>query len=856
MLNTFADPDIPVYRNQTLLPVKYPLVLKTRNMHGCDAAKTDTITVFPEMHAAFHPDATAGCQPLPVGLSNTSNIINGTSFFWNFDDGKYSNLATPPEHEYKNLTNLVKQHNIHLEATTQFGCYDDTTISVNVYPYIYAKFNIDKPAICADELFSIDRSSSAGAINHYYWDYQNDGVTDEEKVTPVFNYTYPNTGITSLNPKIKLTVTNAQGCDTSWTESIAVHPQVRAAFTADNEQICYPLPSIFTNQSQPAIPLTYYWNFGDGSSSVSKDPAHAYKNFSRTDDKTFTVDLTATSEFGCDSTVSKTITIHPKPMAEFNFPLAVDCPPFTVQFTNSSLGTNLDYNWDFGDGNTSSEMSPAEVYYNTGTDIAQHDVSLVIITDFSCRDTVVKPVQVYPGVEVNFEASAWNGCSPMQINLDGTATNENEYYWYVDDRVISNYQDPTYRFVNETPGDKIFNVKFRALSINGCVDDTVKQITIFPKPLAEFLPSPQAQDFNTDTDITQVTLNNQTNNQAAWEYQWDFGDGTTSTQSSASFDKNYTIWGDIHNDSRIPVNLIAANTNHPQCADTIMHYIIIRPPLPRVEIGADVLGCKPLTVDFTATTKYIYPDSYEWDFGYNGLSSSEANPLPVVYDKDNTYIVRLTVKGDGGTSWDYKTITVHPKPVVNFDFTPKFAYLRSQTEDGEPIKFFNHTDDAVNYIWDFGDETAESNEYQPQHEYLKAGTFYITLKAENGYGCWDTLTGEVPVVIEGHGKLVFPNAITITPGNPSNEYYDPNDADSYRNTFRPDNQGVEKYKLEIYNRWGELVFVSNDVNKGWNGFIKGAPAKQDVYVWRVTATFTNGQPYHAAGDVTVLVMQP
>jgi hypothetical protein len=62
-----------------------------------------------------------------------------------------------------------------------YGCYDDTAITVTVYPYIFAKFTIDRSAICSDEVFSIDRSGSTGAINHYYWDYQNDGITDEDK---------------------------------------------------------------------------------------------------------------------------------------------------------------------------------------------------------------------------------------------------------------------------------------------------------------------------------------------------------------------------------------------------------------------------------------------------------------------------------------------------------------------------------------------------------------------------------------------------------------------------------------------------------------------------------------------------
>ena len=66
---------------------------------------------------------------------------------------------------------------------------------------------------------------------------------------------------------------------------------------------------------------------------------------------------------------------------------------------------------------------------------------------------------------------------------------------------------------------------------------------------------------------------------------------------------------------------------------------------------------------------------------------------------------------------------------------------------------------------------------QPEHEYMSTGTFYITLIAESGEGCLDTLTHETPVVMEGHGHLEFPNVITIVPGDPADEYYDPGETD-------------------------------------------------------------------------------
>jgi PKD repeat protein len=853
VLHSFSDPDIPVFRNQSMLPVKYPIVLKTRNIHGCTASKRDTIMVFPEIHVDFHPDFVAGCQPLPVNFKNNTNITGGTSFFWDFNDGLYSNLASPGEHEFSNLTPSSRLHHVHLEATSQFGCFDDTTVTIEVYPYIFAKFTIDKPAICSGEPFTIDRTSSVGGISHYYWKYNNAGASDGERSDPQFSYTYLNKHTAAENHEIRLTVTNTQGCDTSWTEDITTYPEVRAAFEINDSAVCFPAVSSFINHSQPAIPLTYYWDLGDGSSSANKNPVHAFKNFSRTADQQFTIGLTATSEFGCDSSVSHLLTVHPKPLADFNYPLAVDCPPFVVPFTDNSQGINLGYLWNFDNGVTSTLVNPVQTFTNGGSAILEKTISLIITTPYSCSDTATKPVSVYPGVNADFTASAWSGCNPLEVQFDGTATNENEYYWYIDGEVFSNYEDPNYRFVNESSGNNTFNVKFRAVSQNGCTDDTTKQVILYPKPVAEFLPEPQVQEFNTATDITVVTMRNLTGNESQWQYHWEFGDGTTSSSANANVDKPYTIWGDIANENRIPVRLTASNANNPVCADTIMHYVIINPPKPLVDLGPDVSGCMPLTLDFPSVTKYNYSSSYQWDFGYDGQTSTDENPASLTYNTAGVYIIRLSVHGDGGSNWDYRKVTVYPKPLVSFSFTPDYAWIRSQSEDGTPIKFFNTTQEGNSYLWDFGDGET-SHEFQPMHEYMSIGSFYITLIASSDEGCMDTLTDEKPLVIEGRGGIKFPNAITITPDDPAEEYYDPAEPDP--RIFRPVAEGIEKYRLEIYNRWGELIFVSEDVNKGWNGFIKGSPAKQDVYVWRVRATFTNGRPYVKAGDVTLLVKQP
>jgi len=854
VMHSFTDPVIPAYRNQGMMPVRYPIVLTTRNIHGCSAVKSDTITVFPEMHADFTPDKLAGCQPLSVQFTNETNIHPGTSYFWDFSDGRFSNTAGPFMHEFGNTTSIIRSFGVKLEATSQYGCFDDTTVTIQAYPYIYAKFSVDRPAICAEELFTIDRNASAGAINHYYWDYNDDGTPEEDKPTAIFAYTYGNTGVNDLNPVIRLTVTNTQGCDTSWTETLAVHPEIRTNFAADTSHLCYPSGSSFTNLTEPDIPVNFVWDFGDGTIATTRDAQHAYKNFSHLSNAGFDVTLTAVTEHGCDSSMTSRITVFPKPLADFSFPVAVACPPFTVNFANQSAGKGIAYHWDFDNGHTSSIANPAETFLNSRTAIDTRQIQLVVESSDGCTDTLTRQVSVYPDVQADFTAPAWEGCNPLELNLTGSAVNETEYYWYIDDKVVSNYQNPFYRFVNESGTDRGFRVRFRAVSSNGCEEDTSKVITVFPDPKPEFLPEPQVQDFNTLIDVTTVTMRNMTGNQDTWSYQWDFGDGTQSGDAGAAFDKHYTQWGDIYNENRIIITLAASNPLHPQCADTVIRYVVINPPLPRVDLGADISGCMPLEVAFPSTAKYHHTDSYQWDFGYEGLQSSDASPEPIVYDTAGVYIVRLAVAGDGGTNWDYKKVTVFAKPLADFNFTPNFAWLGSQTEEGTPIKFFNTTNiqESGIYRWDFGDG-AGSFDFEPSHEFLKTGTFYVTLMAESVEGCLDTLVHEEPIVIEGQGLIEFPTVFTVIPDAASDENYDPTEPNPH--IFRPVASGVEKYRLEIYNRWGELIYESDDVNRGWNGFIKGSPAKQDVYVWRVNATFTNGRPYVKAGDVTLLVVQ-
>ncbi|MBN2482073.1 MAG: gliding motility-associated C-terminal domain-containing protein [Bacteroidales bacterium] len=849
---TTPETQYHVYENNTDHDTTFYIKLRAANAHGCADSLQRSVFLFPQVVADFDFDSPdAGCNPLNVSFLNHS-LGKDLDFMWDFGDRTYSASENPPPKLYKNSTDQDTTYYVTLTVANLAGCDSSLTRPVTVYSKVTADFTIAQLDSCSPFKIAVDNFSSGG-ITDFIWKYSpDDSIVLHDFADPdipVF------TNLTTEPEKyaVVLRTENSHGCSATKSDTVTIFPEVAAGFTADLISGCQPLSVHFTNNTNIITGTAFQWTFGDGTSSVAINPVHDFKNYSHTVNADYTVKLSATSAYGCSSSVSQTITAHPKPLADFSYPVALDCPPFEVTFTSNSQGTGLSYEWDFDNGITSTEINPTETFYNYGSATVDKNIRLVVTTDYNCTDTVTKPIGIYPGVEVDFTASRWNGCNPLEVSFDGTAINANDYYWYVDDKVISNFEDPFHLFMNNSGTNRVFNVQFRAVSVNGCTDDTTRQITVYPQPLAEFMPSPQVQDFNILTEITSVTLNNLTNSQSAWDYYWDFGDGTNSAEDAPSFTKDYTIWGDITDENRIPVNLIASNSSNPECSDTVMHYVIINPPLPQVDLGIDVYGCMPLEVEFPSTTKYVHSDSYVWDFGYEGMTSTDPVPSSITYDTAGVYIVRLNVSGDGGDNWDYKKVTVHSKPLADFTFAPDYVWVRSQTEDGTPVKFFNTTQNGSLYLWDFDDGTI-STEFQPQHEYMDVGQYYVTLIAESNQGCYDTLTQVIPVIVDGRGSLTFPNAITVYPDNPADENYNPNDPDP--RIFRPVAEGIEKYRLEIYNRWGELIFVSEDVNKGWNGFINDSPAKQDVYVWRVTAVFTNGKPFVKAGDLTLLIRQP
>lgn len=275
--------------------------------------------------------------------------------------------------------------------------------------------------------------------------------------------------------------------------------------------------------------------------------------------------------------------------------------------------------------------------------------------------------------------------------------------------------------------------------------------------------------------------------------------------------------------------------------DTI-HIKVIMPPEPIALFEPDTVGCSPLFVQFRNLSKNA--ESYLWDFG-DQTFSSEQSPSHT-YNIPGNYIVKLTSTNITGQASHYKLITVFQKPKAVFNVYPTEVINNSQV-----VVFTNFSYDGVSWLWNFGDGNT-SVEESPWHKYESEGTYKITLVVTSKDGCTDSVMYKSPVVVDYEtGKIRFPNVFKWNGSGPTGGYWNDNQLDD--NTFRPFFTNVTEYNLQIFNRWGVLIYESSELHKGWDGYFGHANlALQGVYVWKVIGRYADGTYFNKIGDVTFL----
>lgn len=806
-----------IFINDTVFIVNYAVDLMAFTEFGCVDTATDYITVYPNPNYEIIATPDSSCHPATVQFLTSPS---GQTYNWDFGNGTAIIGSYQAESQYNNFTDANVTYDIELIVTSYFGCIDTAQTQIVVHPSPYVDFDITNAVGCAP--FQAEFINISTGTNQSLWDF-GDSVQDTSTQDTVY-HTFQNNTSNPITYYVDLSGSNAFGCDNSMQKTILVYPEIYADISADTAA-CHPFSNQMINLSTGAS--SYIWDFGDGSQSTLTNPVHIFNNSSYSEDTSFTTLLTAFSTYGCSDADTLDVKVYPQPIAQFILPIESGCTPHNQSIINNSIGGSS-YLWDFGDGDTSSSSNSnlEHIFINDQSTPSVFNISLDLTNAYGCSDQMTANIEVYPKVEARFLCDT-AGCSPLPIDFINQSSGATSYSWDLGNGLLSGEQHPSYTYENLSVYHDTILVELIARSDYNCSDTIEKSVVIYATPNALFDVQPNQQNY----PASSFAIANQTTN-GNWTWAWQFGDGNTSDEfqpNSHTYDTwgTYDIWLKVYNEF---------------CSDSVKNTVKIIAPEPTADFEfSPHQGCVPLKVTFSNLS--LNAENYYWDFG-DGYDSEAFEPIHVYYDP-GIYYINLTASGENGShDLTLGPIRVFSTPEAHFEVSPQVVYIPDQ-----PIKCFNMSVGEDSVLWQFGDGNT-STENNPLHYYQQEGSYTISLIAMTENMCMDTAIIEQAVEAKSQGKIDFPNAFKPNGSGPNGGRYSKPDTENI--VFHPVFRGIQEYELNIFNRWGELIFVSKDINVGWDGYYRDKLCKQDVYVWKVQGKYINGEAFTLAGDLTLL----
>ena len=622
----------------------------------------------------LHKDAVSNFNVDDVCFGDSARFVNTTTNASSYKwdfDDNNTSTKTNPVHFYR----VTGTYSVRLIATDGNACNDTTTKSIVVKVRPSAYFATDDRCVNANLPFD----NGTYYAHTYVWDF-GDGSSSTSTSTKV-----PHAYASAGTYNVVLYANNNNGCKDTAYETVVVFANPVPSFTFSGA--CKGEKVSFTNNSTGQ--KLNNWSFGDGSFSTATNPTNAYKAIG-----SYTVKLVLTSVENCTDSTSRTVAINDVPSADFSATSV--CLGSATDFTNNSSGGSgtVTYAWDFGDGSTSTATSPSHTYAAAG----KYTVQLTASGNGSCDDATTMQVEVFdvPTVSINTAST----CLGSAIGFSANTTNTSTYAWSFGDGNTSTSNAPSHTY--STAGS--YTVSLTVTSINGCTATTTATATANPIPVAGFTANKVCVGSNTSFNNTSSIAS------GTMTYAWAFGDGATSTGTSPTH--NYSSKGTY--------TVTLTVTSGAGCSHIFSSNIEVY-GMPT----ADFTGTNVCVGSATSFANYsASATSHAWAFG-DGNSSSLANPSHT-YKAAGTYVVTLTSSNANGCS-DQKSVSV----VVYADPTADFSTANGCVNTS--ISFSNSSSTGA-YIWDFGDGYA-STAANPSHTYKTAGSYTVSLKVSNSFGC-------------------------------------------------------------------------------------------------------------------------
>ncbi len=623
----------------------YPVNLNIVDSNGCFHDTTITVSVSAQPTAIF--THTNECFGAATGFTDLSNPNGGTitNWDWDFDnDGTVDDILQNPSNGYP----AASTYTVELLVTTALGCKDSTTLQVVVNPIPVVNFSVADVCFGTTSQFYDSSTVITGGLTNWSWDF-GDGIGTSIVQNPTYNYTTPGTY------PVTLIVTSDSGCINIYTDSAYVFFLPTAAFTTNN--VCLNVAAPFTDNSNGngGTINTWLWDFDNNGTTddVNQNTTNFYPA-----DGMYNVELIVSTAFGCSDTIVQPITIYPMPVANYTFTNA--CYGTAIAFNDLSTVSSANtpnnianWNWDFGNLNTSIVQSPAENYASEGV----YTVELIVTTNNGCEDTLAQQIEVWPVPVANFGPD--EVCLNVATQFTDSSTISNAFTtnsivgwtWDFGDGVgLSNNQNPIYGYTM----DGVYPANLTVVTNNGCTHDTTINVTVNPLPVVSFVADSLSGCAPVISNFTDNTVINAPGLLSSW--YWDFGNGMSSTSQNPmgiSFENpsasSVATYG---------VSLVVTSDKGCIGKDSVINMISSFPiPVAAFTFSPDQTDIYDREITFTDQS--IIGTVWDWDLG-DGNTSTLQHPIHEYADSGSFNVVLYMENVYGCKDTARKTVIIDP----------------------------------------------------------------------------------------------------------------------------------------------------------------------------------------------------
>lgn len=817
---------------------------------GCRDSITKTITTTTRsMKVDFLAvPVFSNCPPLLVKFYDKSTCVNThvSSWRWSFGDGSYSSLQSPG-HVYQ----LPGKYTVCLITTDSMGCSD----SVSKVQHIEVRgprgsYSFDKKEGCSP--LNVSFTAISKNASNYLWDFGDGTISNGLNAKHTYKY---QAGMNKFIPMLILSDSNGCMVTLPPVDTITVYSPPTA--TINSTIGCKGHPSYFsaTVDSSSSI-QNRLWDFGDGTTSTDNDPIHTY-----TTSGTFNVNLSVVPHHGCAATASTTVTIG-ELKADFTSEVAVLCLGNPVKFYDKSAtdGQITKRTWMFGDGTTSNEVNPEHRYAQGGN----YDVALIIENDKGCTDSIIKKQYMsigdnnMPSSPKIYRTSVVDNSTTL---LSFAKYNGGGFKRYIIYRENGGKYDSigcVYHREDTLFNDKNLNCPAQSYSYKVGVENICGVIS-------SIITSTE----HTTIELSVTPLANKN------VLKWNAYEGWKAVSTYNVFREDRRHEGKFDFLGYTPGNVTTYLDNAVGCSGRYVYKIVANEGGGNGMISiSDTAGAEPVHEEKVEATKIttVTVDQNK-DIKVTWAKSEEPRIRKYVLERsqDGQRFSIIGILDPTVTELVDEEVKVNEQNYIYRVWTQDSCYnVSDYSNTGKNIIL--HTsmsnDGATpSLVWNKYEQWAEGVKYYEIQIKNEDGSFSFVAHTKSGK---DTTFTDNITSQNGRSSYTY-RVIARCGANSNDEKFSTSNESAAKikpvifvpNAFSPNGDGdndlfeakatfCKDFSIKIFNRIGQMVFESNDINKSWDGTFRGIQCNPDVYTYTIKAVGTDKQPIFLNGNITLI----